>query len=62
MRPLRPKEREAILKANPKATPQDIDEYERLLTEHANSHPDERDEDLESRLRELALKLFPEED
>ncbi len=40
MEPLGKKVREAILEANPQASPQDIDEYERLLSLTFSTNPD----------------------
>lgn len=62
MQPLGPEIREAILEANPEATPEEIDEYERLLTERANSDPDNPDPIREARLQELENMLFPREE
>ena len=42
MEPLKPEEKEAILKKNPLADPADIEEYERLLSERFTVDPNRR--------------------
>ena len=66
MEPLTPKVRKEILDNRPQASPEDIDEYERLLSQRFTVDPDLpmdpnesalRDDD-EARLEELYNKLF----
>jgi len=64
--PLRPEERELILQTRPEATPQDIDEYQRLLAERFLVDPslprspesDRVDRSREERIHLLYQKLF----
>ena len=66
MEPLTPEVRKKILDDRPQASPEDIDEYERLLSQRFTVDPDLpmdadesalRDDD-EARLEELYNKLF----
>jgi hypothetical protein len=66
MEPLTPEVRKRILDNRPQASPEDIDEYERLLSQRFTVDPDLpmdpeesalRDDD-EQRLEELYNKLF----
>ena len=66
MEPLTPEVRKRILDNRPQASPEDIDEYERLLSQRFTVDPDLpmdpdesalRDDD-ETRLEELYNKLF----
>ena len=69
MEPLRPAEREVILRNNPQANHALLDEYERLLVEEFSSDPDapqplekrEGAEHREQRIAELYCLLFPED-
>jgi hypothetical protein len=69
MEPLRPTEREAILRNNPQANDALLDEYERLLVEEFASDPDapqsfaiqEGAKQREQRIAELYQLLFPED-
>ena len=66
MEPLDPETKARILQDNPQAAPDDIEEYERLLSEQFTVDPDmpKAPEDIsaetgrEARLRELYIKLF----
>lgn len=66
MEPLRPAERDDLLRNRPLAAPADIDEYERLLSErftrppHLAGSPEKSRGDAarEVRLKELHKKLF----
>lgn len=66
MEPLKPEVRQWILDEHPQASPEDIDEYERLLSQRFTVDPDlpmapeERAQfnDDEARLEELYNKLF----
>ena len=67
MEPLKPETKARILEERPQASPQDIEEYERLLSERFASDPDlviaaaqvaRLDESREQRLQELHAKLF----
>ncbi|MGB8510287.1 MAG: hypothetical protein WCD76_18060 [Pyrinomonadaceae bacterium] len=68
MEPLRPTEREAILRNNPQANDALLDEYERLLVEEFASDPDapqsfeiqEGATQREHRIADLYQLLFPE--
>jgi len=66
MEPLTPEVRKQILDQHPQASPEDIEEYERLLSQRFTVDPDlpmapaesvKRDDD-ERRLKELYNKLF----
>jgi len=66
MEPLKPEVRKRILDEHPQASPEDIEEYERLLSERFTVDPDlpmapevsdQRNAD-EERLAELYDKLF----
>jgi hypothetical protein len=66
MEPIKPEVRKRILDDHPQASPEDIDEYERLLSQRFEVDPDlpmapalsnQRDAD-EERLAELYDKLF----
>jgi hypothetical protein len=63
MEPITPEVRKRILDERPQASPEDIDEYERLLSERFMVDPDstvdsaQPNED-EERLEELYNKLF----
>ena len=66
MEPLTPEVRKWILDEHPQASPEDIDEYERLLSQRFTVDPDlpmapeesaQRNDD-EQRLEELYNKLF----
>jgi hypothetical protein len=64
MEPWKPADRQAILKANPRATAADLDEYERLLSKRYAKDPSAKkvlaaapDPD-EVRLQELIKKIF----
>ena len=72
MEPLKPEEKRSLLANSPQAQPGDIAEYERLLADRFTVDPDvpqpqpepafvESQPSLrrESRLQELALKLYP---
>jgi len=71
MEPIRPDVKRAILNANPQASPDDIAEYERLLSLRFTQDPDASSPaaapfaagigapDPEERLLELHDKLFP---
>ena len=65
MEPLKPKAVDTLLQSRPQVTPEDVEEYERLLSERFASDPDyapapdaEEEEQRESRLAELHQKLF----
>ena len=66
MEPLKPEVRKRILDDHPQASPEDIDEYERLLSQRFTVDPDlamspaasSKREDAEKRLAELYDKLF----
>ncbi len=67
MEPMKPTAKKRILQAAPNAAPEDITEYERLLSERFTVDPDlARDpasihlmEQKRKRLKELRGKLFP---
>lgn len=59
MQPLTPREREQILLSHPEASPQDIDEYERLLSVRFmtdTSVPRAPGQEQQERTRELRLQ------
>jgi hypothetical protein len=66
MEPLKPEEKQRILTERPQAAPEDIEEYERLLSERFRRDPHTQVESVEGvprskdddRLRELYEKLF----
>ena len=71
MEPLKPGQRDALLRARPEAQPEDIEEYERLLAQRFANDPDQapaaapldvKEDDprkeLEARIDELHRKLF----
>ena len=66
MEPLKPEVRQWILDEHPQASPEDIDEYERLLSQRFTVDPDlpmapeesAQLNDDEQRLEELYNKLF----
>jgi hypothetical protein len=66
MEPLKPEVRQWILDEHPQASPEDIDEYERLLAQRFTVDPDlpmapddsNKLENEEKRLAELYDKLF----
>lgn len=66
MEPLKPTTKERILSDTPQASPEDVEEYERLLAERFTVDPDmpmapggnTAHEERESRLEELHKKLF----
>lgn len=66
MEPLKPEVRKWILDEHPQASPEDIDEYERLLAQRFTVDPDlpmapedtRKRDDAEERLAELHDKLF----
>lgn len=70
MEPMKPEEKTAILENNPQASPEEIDEYEQLLSERFAQDPDLAPEPAlesavqgrESRLAELHRKLFRTEE
>ncbi|HEX8694455.1 MAG TPA: hypothetical protein VF746_18680 [Longimicrobium sp.] len=67
MEPLKPETKARILEESLQAAPEDIEEYERLLSERFTVDPDlpaspeaaHAVDERESRLQELARKLFP---
>jgi hypothetical protein len=67
MEPLKPETKAKILEERPQAAPEDIEEYERLLSERFTVDPDlpaspeaaRALDEQESRLEELSRKLFP---
>jgi hypothetical protein len=66
MQPLSPEERERILRSHPEASPQDVDEYEQLLSSRFTTDPsmprgpgvDQQERAREERLRDLYNQLF----
>ncbi|HWG19219.1 MAG TPA: hypothetical protein VG225_01730 [Terracidiphilus sp.] len=69
MQPLKPNEQQAILENQPNAQPEDVEEYERLLSQRFTVDPDaapnrapgvaaEVGEDSEARIAELHQKLY----
>lgn len=68
MQPLKPEDKKAALESNPQAAPEDLHEYERLLSLRftqdpltvANAAPASAEtvDDLEERLKALHQKLF----
>ena len=66
MEPMKPEVKDNLLQNNPQADPQDLEEYERLLSERFTVDPDvakapesfDADNARENRLRELHQKLF----
>lgn len=66
MEPLKPEEIDRILAERPQAAPEDIDEYQRLLSERFRRDPELQGEPgalgvespAEQRLRELYVMLF----
>ena len=66
MEPIKPEVRKWILEEHPLASPEDIDEYERLLSQRFTVDPDlpmapddsSKHDDDEKRLAELYDKLF----
>jgi hypothetical protein len=68
MQPLKPEERNRILRDVPEARPEEIDEYERLLSEIFMVDPSmprsadavDKNQENERRLSELFRKLFPQ--
>lgn len=67
MEPLKPEEKQRILNERPQAAPEDIEEYERLLSERFRRDPHTQVESVfnkdfrsadDDRLRELYEKLF----
>ena len=65
MEPLKPEVKRFILENNPQASPEDMEEYERLLSERFTRDPDvaaapraEAFSDREERLNQLYQKLF----
>jgi len=73
MEPIKPEVKERVLREQPQATPEEIEEYEKLLAQRFTSDPDFQptpapipsallapDQQGEQRLLELQRKLFPE--
>lgn len=69
MQPLKPEERNRILRDVPNARPEEIDEYERLLAQTFMTDPSvprsadfiATNQENERRLSELFRKLYPEQ-
>ena len=65
MEPLKPEEKDLILENNPQASPEEVEEYEQLLSLRFTEDPDfgaaaapQSEANVESRLRELYQKLI----